>query len=191
MTLAAPIPGPGAPSPKVPRPSRAGVHLAVLALVFPAACASDPTQGYALRQVHSESIRTISVPIFENTTFATGLEAELTEAVVKEIQRTTRWSVVRSAGSDATLTGAVISSDIRRLSGDPVTGLDQEMGVDIRVDFDLKDNRSGRVLVGRRGFAVTETFVATRRVGELPQIGRTGAVQALARDIVAELRDTW
>jgi hypothetical protein len=162
---------------------------AVLAIL--AGCASDPTQGYSARPVHSESIRTVAVPIFENTTFATGLEAELTEAIVKEIQRTTRWSVVRSTGADATLEGAVTSSDFRRLSGDPVTGLDQEMGVDIRVDFDFKDNRTGRVLVGRRGFAATETFVASRRVGELPQVGRTGTVQALARDIVAELRDTW
>lgn len=163
----------------------------VLLIGLGGGCASDPTQGYSLRPVHSESIRTVYVPIFENTTFSTGMEAELTEAIVKEIQRSTRWGITRSTSADAVLTGAVVSSELRRLSGDAATGLDQEMAVDVRADFEFKDNRTGRVLVSRRGFGAVETFVATRRVGELPQIGRTGTVQALARDIVAELRDTW
>lgn len=165
--------------------------LGALLLALPGACASDPTRGYSFRSTHSETIRTVSVPVFENTSFATGLESELTEAIVKEIQRTTRWTITRSAVADATLTGAVVSSDLRRLSGNVATGLDQEMITEVRVDFEFKDNRTGRVLVSRRGFAASGTFVTSRTVGELPQVGRTGAVQTLARDIVAEFREAW
>jgi hypothetical protein len=65
------------------------------------------------------------------------------------------------------------------------------MGQDLRIDFDLKDNRTGKVLTSRRSFGAMDTFVATRNNNERPESGRFNTVQLLARDVVAELRSTW
>lgn len=171
---------------------RAPLMLVVgIAAIAPAGgCSSDPRQGYAFKGTHSDEIRTVSVPVFENHTYATGLEAELTEAVIKEIQRTTGWTVSQGS-ADATLKGSVRSSDLRRLGVDRVTGLESEVGVDMRVDFELRDNRSGRVLTARKGFGAMDSFAPSIRAGERQEIGRTATVATLARDIVAELRDAW
>ena len=48
---------------------------------------------------YDESIRTVAVPVFNNSTFEAGLDAQLTEAIIKEIQRTTKWTVVSTGTS--------------------------------------------------------------------------------------------
>lgn len=154
-------------------------------------CASDPKDGYAFKSAHDEGIRTVAVPIFENTTFSSGAETQITEAIIKEIQRSTRWTVVNSSTSDATLKGTLTSSQLRRLASAPFTGLTQEYGVEYKVDFEFRDNRSGKPLVVRRNFSALETFAPSSRVGERIEVGQAGTADALARDIVAELRSAW
>lgn len=161
---------------------------AVLAL---ASCTSDPTKGYSYNSTYDDSIRTVAVPVFNNATFEAGLDAQLTEAIIKEIQRTTRWNVVSSGTADATLTGTLLSADLGTLSRAPITGLTQEQIVTLRVDFEFKDNRSGQVVTARRGFAASETFIPTRGVGERIGVGQQSAVQTLAHDVVHELRSGW
>lgn len=173
------------------RPRSIAALAALLALSGLAACSADPHQGYSFAGTYSENIRTVAVPIFDNRTYSTGVEIQLTEAIVKEIQRTTHWTVTTGPAADATLTGIVTSSELRRLSVDPQTGLDQEVGVELRCDYELRDNRSGKVLSARKGFTAMDTFVASRRVGERPEIGQTATISAMARDLVAELRDPW
>jgi len=153
-----------------------------------AACAADPREGYSTRSVYTGDIRTIAVPMFENVTFAAGLEAQVTEAVIKEIQARTPWRVVDGASADAMLTGVVRASDLSRMSADPRTGLMQELGVRVSVDFDLRDHRTGALVVSRRGFTAVDAFVPARGTGERLEVGQSSAVQRLARDMVAQLR---
>lgn len=164
--------------------------LALSAAVLPA-CTSDPAQGYSFKPLHDENVRTVAVPVFDNETFSTGLEIELTEAIIKEIQRTTRWAVVSSAEADTVLTGSITGSELRRFSADSRTGLVEEMGVELRVDFDWQDNRTGKTLVARRSFSALDTFVPAQGTGERIEKGQHGVIQQLARDLVAELRTTW
>lgn len=164
--------------------------LAALAMAGPG-CSSDPAKGYSFKALHDENIRTIAVPVFDNQTFSTGMEVELTEAIIKEIQRTTRWAVVAPSEADSVLTGSLTGSELRRFSDDSETGLVQEMAVELRVDFDWQDNRTGRTLVARRAFSTLDTFVPANGTSERIEKGQHGAVQQLARDIVAELRTTW
>jgi hypothetical protein len=156
-----------------------------------AGCASDPRRGYAFRSATPDGVRTVAVPVFENSTFDAGVEAALTEAVIKELQRTPGLRVVQGGGADTTLRAIVTSSEMRRLSTQSSTGLTQELGVTLKVDFDWRDNRSGKVLVSRRDFAAADTFVPARPSNERLETGRNGAIQRLAVDLVAELRSTW
>jgi hypothetical protein len=81
------------------------------ALLLPS-CAWDGNftiLGYTTKPNYDTSIHTVRVPIFKNQTFYRGLEFELTQAVVREIQAKTPYKVV-SAGCDADteLTGNIV-----------------------------------------------------------------------------------
>jgi hypothetical protein len=163
-----------------------------LLLCFLPACASDPTQGYSFTSSHDASIRTVAVPIFQNPTYSRGLETELTDAIIKEIQAKTPWRVVpEGSGANSTLTGKLTESRLRRLSTGADTGYAQELAVELTVDFDFKDARTGKTILSRKGFTATDEFVPASPANERIEKGEHGAVQKLARDIVAELRSSW
>lgn len=166
--------------------------LSVLAsLPFAAACASDPTQGYSFTRSHDSTVRTVAVPIFQNPTFARGLEVELTDAIIKEIQSKTPWRVAPEGTANTTLVGTLTNSRMRRLSTGNATGMSQELSVELTVDFDWKDVRSGKSLVSRKSFTAAESFVPATPANERVEAGQHAAIQRLARDIVAELRSNW
>lgn len=157
-------------------------------------CASDPGEGYSFASTFDESVRTISVPIFQNDTFNVGVETELTEAIIAELRRTTPWAVTPErpgGGGDTTLTGVVREVELVRLSTNRDSGLVEEQIVRVEVDFDWRDNRTGDLRLSRRRFAAGGAFVPARPTGERIDVGRREAVQQLARDIVAELRASW
>ncbi len=161
------------------------------AVLCVAACSSDPRAGYSFESPFPAGVSSVHVPMFVNTTPNPGQEVLLTEAVIKEIRRTAGWNVVQSPTADTTLTATLVASDLRVLSNDSRTGLVQELAVRMVVDFEWRDNRTGQVLVARRGFAGTDTFIPARGVGERLEVGQFAAAQDLARGIVAELRSAW
>ncbi len=165
--------------------------LALLGALALGACADDPSKGYSFGTATGADARTICVDVFENYTMTRGVEIELTEAVIKEIQRSTRLRVVRDAQADTRLSGVVRVLEPRRVARDSLTGLGDEMSVKVSVDFDLKDSRSGAVLVSRRGFSGVDTFVSGQGTRETIDVGRRAASQRLAKDIVAEMGAGW
>lgn len=159
-------------------------------LLLPA-CASDPTQGYAFASTYDTQIKTVAVPIFRNESMARGIELQLTEAIIKEIQRRTPWRIADSDRADTTLTGAITSSTLSVLSDSPRTGLVQEQAIQITIRFDFRDNRTGDSLAARDGFSATATFAPERGVGDRLELGERSAIDELARDLVSELRSSW
>lgn len=162
----------------------------LLALFTLPGCAADPNRGYSFEPTVGKAGDTVSVDVFDNYTFSKGVEVELTEAIIKELQRTTTLKVT-SGQADTSLHGVVRSADLRRVARDSRTGLADQIAVKLTVDFEWKDNRTGAVLVGRRNFSAVETFVPAVGTGEPIELGRRGASQRLAQDLVAELRSAW
>jgi hypothetical protein len=154
-------------------------------------CSSDPRQGYSFSSTFRTDVDSISVPIFQNTTFTRGLEVELTEAVVAELRKSTDWRIVQEETAQTTLRGTITSSELRKLSTARNTGLVEELGVIVTIDFEWKDNRTGRILTARRGFTASQPFAPARGIGERIETGQHATVQEMARDIVAELRAGW
>ncbi len=169
------------------------IRLALMTLVCSvlAGCSGDPTLGYSAASTYATDVTTIAVPVFENDTYDYGAETLLTEAIIKEIQQTTPWRVVNQGSADTTLDGLISRSDIRRTAAKRGVGYAQEQAVEIAVDFEWKDNRTGQPLVSRRNFAAAEIFAASLPVGERVEVGRHATIQQLARDIVNELRSNW
>ncbi len=168
--------------------------LMLTAMLMVPACASDPRRGYSLATTFPEDVKTVSVPVFKNYSTTPGIEVELTEAIIKEIQRSTSVRVVTpgaGTSADASLRGVVTDVNLRRLNVRSGTGLIQELGYQISVDFDFRDERDGKVLSSRRNFVATDTFTPATGVGEKIEAGQRGATQRLAKDLVSELRAGW
>ncbi|MGD9692730.1 MAG: LPS assembly lipoprotein LptE [Phycisphaerales bacterium] len=165
--------------------------LALLCLAPLTACASDPKSGYAWSSSFDTSIHSVAAPMWENETFHHGLEARITESLVKEIQRATPWRVVPVGEADTTLTGTLRRVEIRRLSTARVSGLAEELSVELTIDYTWKNGRTGKTLAARKGMRVVESFVPALGVGERVEIGETAAVDAAARAVVASMRSGW
>jgi hypothetical protein len=123
--------------------------------------------------------------------FQKGIEIDLTDAIIKEIQRTTPWVVTSEAGAQTTLSGTITDASLRALSTNSQTGYVQEMAVELTVDFDWRDGRTGQYLSSRRAFKSMEGFVPARPTNERIELGQHAVVQEMARSIVAELRSGW
>jgi len=164
--------------------------LSTASLVLPG-CASDPRSGYSTQSTFSRQFETISVPVFRNSTFSRGVETQLTEALVAEIRQTTPYTVVQSGSPQTTLRGTITSAELRKLSTSRTSGMVEELAVVLTVDFEWKDNRTGKVLVARRNFVAAENFAPSTGIGERIETGQHATVQELARGIVAELRSGW
>jgi hypothetical protein len=86
--------------------------MAGVALLLPS-CTSDGQLeifGYTTRPNYDLSIRTVHVPIFKNLTVRRGMEFDLTQAVVREIESKTPYKVVSDpCAADTELTGTILS----------------------------------------------------------------------------------
>lgn len=168
--------------------------LAALAGLLPgllSACRTDPNRGYSLAPTFDQSIRSIAVPVVRNSTFYVGLERQLTEAVVNEVQRRTPWRVTGLQQADSMLRATITEVRLGALSLSPGTGFVLEQSVTIVVDYDWENSLTGDVLASKRGFAVSSTFVPAQPTGERIDRGLRAALNELASAIVDDLRADW
>ncbi len=136
-------------------------------------------------------IRSVDVPIFENKTLYTGLERDLTDALIKELQTRTPWHIQGAGNSDTLLTGTIVEVEKTRLSNQIGSGLAQDIILSITVDFQWKNRRTGEILVERRSFRGGDWYTPSHPVGERPDLAEFAASAELARDIVSALRSDF
>ncbi|MCA9290026.1 MAG: LptE family protein, partial [Phycisphaerales bacterium] len=137
------------------------------------------------------SVRTVSVPILENDTFHPSIALDLTDALVKEIQRRTPYNVTGEVRADTILSGRIRRVELDQLAKSKLTGLSEEVIVTVTIDFEWTDLRTGRTLVARESYAGQGVFNPSRPVGEPVELGTLAVVQQLARDVVSEMRSAW
>lgn len=174
------------------------VLLGLLSAIVPWGCAQQAPEGnsgglggYRSYGIYPQGIQTVAVPIFENQTLVTGLEREITDALIKEIESRTPYSVASSNTADTILIGTIVRVSKRKLSEKRGSGLVQEVMQTVTIDFEWKDVRSGRILTQRRDFSAGDIFIPSTPVGERPEFGRFVIAAELARDVVAEMRGEW
>jgi hypothetical protein len=102
--------------------------------------------GYRAGSLHAREYRTIRVPIFKNETFVRGIEFQLTEALIKQIELKTPWKVVRDeAAADTELTGRIVVVAKRVIFPSPLNEI-REGEVQLGVEVVWRDLRSGEIL---------------------------------------------
>jgi hypothetical protein len=130
---------------------RSKIHaiLAALGLLSVCSCGWDghfTLLGYSTRSNHDPSIRTVHVPVFKNVTFWRGLEFELTEAVVREIQAKTPYRVESDPDrADTELLGTVVNLNKNILNRNQLNEV-REAETVLAVEVIWRDRRTGEVL---------------------------------------------
>ncbi len=170
----------------------ASVSLLVGLSILSQGCAISASDGYVFDSGFRSDVRSIATPMFENRTFEHGVEARLAEALTKELNRVTPYAVTSSvAEADSAITGVIKVVHRRQLSVNRDSGLGQEMAMEIVVDFQWRDNRTGETLLARRNFRGAGTYIPTPGVAERTRIGEEGAIASVVQGLVAELRGDW
>lgn len=160
---------------------QAAVALALLA----AGC------GYAAKDTFPTEYRTVAVPIFENKSFYRGVEFDVTEALVKEIELRTPYKVVKAGAASSELSGTVTAVEQNLVSRRAIAGVPQEVEVTVRVDFAWKDLRTGQPIRDRQGFEAVGRYIPARPVGQPFEVAQHMAAEQLAEDIVSVMRADW
>ncbi len=161
------------------------------ALAAAGGCASDPTAGYAAATTFPAGISTIAVSVFENDSYDRDLAFQLTDALIKEIEARTPYKVTSTGSADTMLTGRIRNVRLSQLSKSPLTGLSEEVAFRVTIDMNWRDLRTGEPLLALESYTADSLFVPSRPTAEPIEVGKFGVVQALARDIVSDMRADW
>lgn len=168
------------------RGRRAGLALwLVVASLIQTGC------GYSSGELFPDDVRTVAVPIFENKSFYRGVEFDLTEALVKEIELRTPYKVTGTNRADTIIRGTITSVSQSRLSRQSIGGVPQELEVHVMVDFEWKDLRSGQTLRQREGFESVGRYMPAAPVSEPLEVGQHEAVARMARAVVSVMAGDW
>jgi len=147
--------------------------------------------GYTQGGLYPSDINTVAVPIFQNKTFEQGLEFEVTEAIIKEIELRTPYKVVSSTSADTIIEGNIIAVRRNRLSQDSDFGLIQEYEYVIHVNVEWKNVRTGKTLRRRDNLQSVGRAVPGGFANEPVEVGQHEATQRLAHNVVAIMRADW
>jgi len=171
----------------------------ILLLCAPVSCQSANSaknghgllSGYSTDSLYSDAYHSVAVPIFANKTLYTGVERDVTEAVIKAIQSKTPYVVQQGGNADTVLEGTIVAVDKTKLGNLRGSGLPEDILITITVDFTWKDVKSGKAITARQNFQAGDVYVPAQPVSERPQIGLWAASQELADDIVSTMEEAW
>lgn len=163
-----------------------------LVLIFlPILISFSSACGYRHAGLYPNQYNSVSVPIFENRTFYQGVEFDLGEAMVKEIELRTPYKVTNRGHADTELEGTILNIEQTQLSRHRSSGVPQQIEVRVVVDFQWKDLRSGETIRDRRGLTAVGRYVPTSGASETFQLAQHQAVENLAQSIVWQLAEGW
>lgn len=147
--------------------------------------------GYSSKELFPTEYHTVAVPIFENRTFYRGMEFELAESMVKQIESRTPYKVVAPGVAQTIMEGTITDVKQTQLSRRRRGGVPQEVELTVTADFVWKDLDSGEVIADRRGFVAVGRHIPASGIGEPYEIAQHQAIQRMARDIVSTMRSDW
>jgi hypothetical protein len=102
--------------------------------------------GYTSRPNYDLTIHTVRVPIFQNLTFRRGLEFQLTEAVIREIELKTPYKVVSAnCDADTELTGKIFSYNKAVINRNQLNEV-REAETTLAVEVTWKNLRTGEII---------------------------------------------
>lgn len=145
--------------------------------------------GYSSSGLYREGIRTVYVEMFQSKEFRRGIEFELTEALRKQIDRSTPYRNAPKEKADTIITGEVLEWREATLGKDFLTALPRETAGTLTIRYRWQDMRTGKLLVEQPRLVTTVEYV--RPVEETVNNARDDAVVRMARRVVASMATSW
>jgi hypothetical protein len=127
-------------------------------------------------------LKTIAIPVFENSTIKYGLEAEVTQKTVEAFIQDNQLKVVPEGESDAILLGKIVTYSREPFAYEATGEVNQDQ-ITIGVDVTFKDLKEGIILVEKRITEWGTYFLDT----ETEEEAISEAVEKLARKILREV----
>ena len=152
--------------------------------------------GYTVGSPHQAEVRTVHVPMFTNDSYRRGIEAQLTEAVQKEIQNRTPYRIVKAPQADTRLTGHIIEARKKRLS-ETTFDDSRELQLHYAVEVTWEDLRTGQILsqqqipIAPEAVHLLSTAEFAPEVGQSLATGTQDALARMARQIVDMMETPW
>lgn len=149
--------------------------------------------GYTTASQYPTDVETVFVPIWTRgqDVYRRDLEMRLTEAIQKEIVKTTDYKITTRAKADTELSGRIERISQQVLSKNPETGLSRELEVTFHLSFTWKDLRNGRIRKEVTNFKVSDSYVTDPALREGFFEGSESAINRAARRIVEQMESDW
>lgn len=125
----------------------------------------------------------VALPVFDNRTFRSGVEADLARMLAAEVHARTPLRIV-DTGADLVVEGTILAIEEGVLSQRENQRI-RESSVLITVEVKVRDGRTGEPVV--KSFKRTERESFVPQIGESLRTARSEALRRLAAEIVDEL----
>ena len=137
-------------------------------------------------------IRTVAVPTFVNETTEPLLEAEITRAVIAEIQRDGALRIVAAGEADAVLKGRIRAFTMNPVSYTRDDALRaEEYRIILTAAYTLVNAKTGAVVSEHPQVEGDATFQVIGDLTTSKQNGLPTAARDLAHDLVEKIVETW
>ena len=172
--------------------SAAAICLALVSLCL-GGCASYQFGSAAL---YPTGIRTVHIPVVRNETFRHDLGPQLTDALVREVERRTPFKVVSNPNADSVLRCTINGQSkvvLTETSSDDPRALDTAISVattwNSRDGRRLMQNSLATIDSDSTGFSQSVRFVP--EAGQSIDTANQEAIDRLARRIVSQMESRW
>jgi hypothetical protein len=158
---------------------------AVLVLALQGGC------GYSVRAPYSKTVKTVYVPVFRSVSFRRDVNLQLTELVVKEIERRTPFKHVGTPeGADTILDGTINYADKSLVVQNPFN-YPRQLTATINVAVNWTHNPATEDELNRDPTTLSENVNFTPELGETSATAFYRTNQALAKQIVDMMEQAW
>ena len=152
--------------------------------------------GYTVGNDFRTDIKSVHVPIFENTTNRRGIEFQLTEYVQKEITKRAQYRLAKGLNADTKLTGKIIGFR-KDVLGETAQDDPRELQISLMVQVKWEDIRNGNILAQEEMPLSPDAIPMTAQGEFAPELGQSlataldQAMQTMARKIVNLMETPW
>jgi hypothetical protein len=147
--------------------------------------------GYTVRAPFKTAVKTVYVPVFRSISFRRDENLQLTELVIKEIERRTPFKVVGSPeGADTLLDGQVNMTDKNTVVENPYN-FPRQLSATVTVALKWTHNPPTEREQNSDPVLVSETVNFNPEIGESASTGFYRANQRVAQQIVDMMEDPW
>ena len=146
--------------------------------------------GYSNQPLYTNSVKSVYVEMFDNTTFQRDLEYDLTDAVAKRIEAETPYKIISDKSrADTVLSGAITSIGSSVLTIERETGRALESQAEVMARFSWKNLKTGEYLLENSTASATASYSQFQEQG-LDYASKTAA-NKLAERIVEQMQTKW